>query len=193
MCASSGARTDADAIVRRMAEANASLQSYTATMHVVIAMHSMPYLSPALDANYYYKRPDKQAVVFQTVPVLAQQFQKVYPKIDPPATWPSLYDVSVLSQSPSATTLRLVPKHHGRVDHVDVVVDDATAMPTSYTWSYVDGGSVAFSQQYAVVGGNYLIKAQNGRVDLPSYNADVTSTFSDFKVNVAIPDSVFSG
>jgi len=182
-----------DALVKRMADANPSLQSYTASLHVVIVMHSMPFLSPALDGNYYYRRPDKQAVVFQTVPLLAEQFKKVYPNVDPPATWPQRYDISVIDESSGTTTLRLVPKRHGRVAHLDVVVDDANAMPTSFTWAYVDGGSVTFRQQYAVVGGSYIVKSQNGRVDLPSYNADVTSTFSDFKLNVPIPDSVFSG
>lgn len=183
---------DPGALVKRMAQANPMLQSYTATLHVMIALRSMP-LQTGLDANYYYKRPDKQAVIFQSVPILAQQFAKVYPKIDPPATWPGLYDVTVSSQSESTTTLRLVPKRQGRVDHVEVVVNDSTAMPASFTWIYKDGGSVSLQEHYAVVDGNYLVNAQNGRVDLPSYNADVTSTFSDFKINVPIPDSVFSG
>lgn len=182
---------DGDTLLRRMADANPSLQSYTATLHVAIVLHSMPFLNPSLDGNYYYKRPDKQAVIFQSVPVLAEQFQKVYPKLDPPATWPDRYAITVLGDTGAATTLRLIPKRQGRVAHLDVVVDDQNALPSAYTWTYVDGGSVSFRQQYVVVDGNYLVKSQNGHVDFPSYNADVTSTFSDFKVNVPIPDSVF--
>ena len=188
-----GASPNGDALLKRMADANPSLQSYTAAMHVVIVLHSLPYLSPALDANYYYKRPDKQAVVFQSVPLLAEQFQKVYPKIDPPATWPRRYDISVLDESSISTTLRLVPKRQGRVQHLDVVVDNSNAMPTAFTWAYVDGGSVMFQQQYTVIDGSYVVKSQTGKVELPSYAADVTSTFSDFKLNVDIPDSVFAG
>jgi hypothetical protein len=154
-------------------------------------MHSLPFLNPSLDGNYYYRRPDKQAVVFQSVPILAQQFQKVYPKLDPPSTWSDRYDITVLGEAAGSTTLRLVPKHEGRVAHLDVVVNDENALPSAYTWTYKDGGSVSFVQQYVVVAGNYLVKSQNGHVDLPSYNADVTSTFSDFKINVPIPDDVF--
>ncbi|MGH7662082.1 MAG: LolA family protein [Vulcanimicrobiaceae bacterium] len=182
---------DGDALVRRMADANPSLESYTATLHVAIVMHSLPFLSPSLDGNYYYKRPDKQAVVFQSVPLLAQQFQKVYPKLDPPSIWLDRYDIAVLGEADGATTLRLVPKHQGRVAHLDVVVNEQNALPSAYTWTYNDGGSVSFRQQYVVVDGNYLVKSQSGHIDLPSYNADVTSTFSDFKLNVPIPDSVF--
>jgi outer membrane lipoprotein-sorting protein len=194
--ARAGAAAPADsaqALVQRMAQANPNLESYTATLHVAIAMHSLPYLSPSLDGNYYFKRPDKQAIVFNTVPVLAQQFQRVYPKMDPPATWPQRYNITSLSSTPTTTTLRLTPKEQGRVTHVDVVVDDTTAMPSSFKWSYADGSSVWFDQQYARVGGNYLVKSQTGKVEFPSYNADVTTTFSDFKLNVAVPDTVFSG
>ncbi|MGH7715575.1 MAG: hypothetical protein ACREML_06205 [Vulcanimicrobiaceae bacterium] len=178
------------AMVQRMASVNPNLASYTASLHVVIALRTLP-LSPTLDGNYYYKRPDKQAVVFDTVPVLAQQFQKIYPKIDPPATWQELYDVTTLSEEGGTTTLRLTPKRAGRIAHLDVVVDDASAMPSSFTWAYVDGGTVSFDQQYARIGGNYLVKSQSGKVNLPSYNADVTTTFSNFHVNVPVPDTVF--
>lgn len=178
------------ALLQRMSAVNPNLQSYTASLHVVIALHTLP-LSPTLDGNYYFKRPDKQAVVFDTVPVLAQQFQKIYPKIDPPSTWPELYDVTILASNGGTTTLRLTPKRSGRVAHLDVSVDDASAMPSSFTWTYVDGGTVTFDQEYIRVGGNYLVRAQNGKVNLPSYNADVTTTFKNFQVNVPVPDTVF--
>ncbi len=173
-----------------MAGVNPNLQSYTASLHVVIALRTLP-LSPSLDGNYYYKRPDKQAVVFDTVPVLAQQFQKIYPKIDPPATWQELYDVTMLSDGGGTTMLRLTPKRPGRVAHLDVAVDNASAMPSSLTWTYLDGGTVSFEQQYARVDGNYLVKSQSGKVNLPAYNADVTTTFSNFHINVPVPDTVF--
>lgn len=178
------------ALVQRMASVNPSLQSYTASLHVVIALHTLPF-SPTLDGSYYFKRPDKQAVVFDTVPVLAQQFQKIYPKIDPPSTWQDLYDVAILTSNGGTTTLRLTPKRAGRVAHLDVAVDDASAMPSSYTWTYVDGGTVSFDQRYTRVGGNYLVREQSGKVNLPSYNADVTTTFSNFQLNVPVPETVF--
>ena len=42
------------------------------------------------------------------------------------------------------------------------------------------------------IGGNYVVKTQTGKVDIPHYNADVNSTFSNYKINVPVPDSVFT-
>jgi outer membrane lipoprotein-sorting protein len=189
-CAQGTAASSPGALVQRMASVNPNLQSYTASLHVVIVLHTLPF-SPSLDGNYYYKRPDKQAVVFNSVPALAQQFQKIYPKIDPPTIWPELYDVSTLSDNGGTTMLRLTPKRSGRVAHLDVAVDDASALPSSFTWNYVDGGTVTFDQEYTRIRGSYLVKDQSGKVNLPSYSADVTTTFSNFQVNVPVPDTVF--
>ena len=183
--------SDPGPLLKRMAQVNAKLQSYTARAHVDIALHSFPFVSPSLDGTYYYRQPDKQAVVFDTVPALAQQFQKVYPRFDPPSEWASLYAITVQSDQGGTTLLRMVPRKSGRVEHLDVKVDDASATPIEFTWSYVDGGSVTFAQQYSQVQGNYLVKSQSGKVDFPSYKADVTSTFTGYKLNVAIPDTVF--
>jgi len=170
---------------------NAALQSYKATVHLDVALKSFPYLSPSLDGNIYFKKPDKQAVVFDTVPALASQFKKVYPNLDPPSIWPALYDVALLNEGGGTTTFRLVPKKGGRVEHLDVKVDDPTATVRSYTWTYKDGGYVTFDQQFTSIGGNYLVDKQSGHVELPSYKADVQSNFSNYKLNVAIEDSVF--
>jgi outer membrane lipoprotein-sorting protein len=180
-----------DALYKRMTQLNANLHTYKATVHLEVAMKSFPFLSPSLDGAVYYKQPDKTAVVFDTVPALAGQFKKVYPRLDPPSTWLAIYDVTVMSDDGTVTTFRLIPKKNGRVEHLDVKADDATATVKTYTWTYKDGGSVAFDQSYQTIGGNFLVQRQTGHVDLPAYKADVTSAFSDYKLNVAIQDSVF--
>ena len=178
-------------LYKRMLALNGDLRSYKANVHVDVALKSFPFLSPSLDGVSYYKQPDRQAVVFDTVPALASQFKKVYPNVDPPSRWPELYDVSVASDAGGSTTFRLVPKKSGRVAHLDVKVDDATATISAYAWSYTDGGSVAFEQTFKSVGRDYLIDKQTGHVDLPSYKADVASNFSHYELNVALPSDVF--
>jgi outer membrane lipoprotein-sorting protein len=97
----------------------------------------------------------------------------------------------VLGDDSVTTTFRLVPKKNGRVDHLDVKTDDTNATITSYTWTYKDGGFVAFDQSYKTVDGDFLVDKQSGHVELPSYKADVTSQFSNYRINVSIEDSVF--
>jgi hypothetical protein len=178
-------------LFKRMSQLNANLRTFKADVRIDVALKTFPYLSPSLDGAVYYKQPDKEAVVFDTVPAVASQFQKVYPKLDPPARWPSLYSVAVLGDESGVTTFRLIAKKSGRVEHLDVKVDDATATIKSYTWTYKDGGYVTFDQTYKTVDGNYLVDKQTGHVELPSYRADVSSAFSHYQLNVAIADSVF--
>jgi hypothetical protein len=178
-------------LFKRMVALNADLRTYTAAVKLDVALKTFPYISPTLEGNIYYKRPDKEAVVFDTVPALASQFKKVYPNVEPPARWTELYDVAVLSDDGTQTAFRLVPKKNGRVEHLDVKVDDATATIRNYTWTYKDGGYVMFDQSFRSIDGNYLVDKQSGHVELPSYKADVTSNFTNYKLNVAVEDSVF--
>jgi outer membrane lipoprotein-sorting protein len=195
LAAPSGAAFDPanNALFKRMLALNAALQSYKASVHLDVALKTFPYLSPSFDGSVYFEKPNRQAVVFDTVPALASQFKKVYPNLDPPSSWPALYDVSVLGDSDGQTQFRLVPKKAGRVQHLDVTVDDANATVKSYTWTYSDGGYVTFNQQFTSIDGNYLVDKQSGHVELPSTKADVQSNFSNYRLNVAIEDSVFDG
>jgi outer membrane lipoprotein-sorting protein len=179
-------------VFARMQRVNANLRSYQADLHVDVTTHGFPFISPSLDGKAYFERPNKNAVIFETVPALANEFKKVYPQLEPPDTWADLYDVTPVADDGTASQFRLVRKKNGRIDHVDVTVDDQTATVTGMTYVYKDGGSISFQQTYAVLDGNYVIKSQTGTVDLPSYHADVNSSFSNYKLNIAIDQQVFA-
>jgi len=185
------ASLDASPLLRRMVNLNPSLKTYKAAIHLDVALKSFVPINPSLDGNIYFKQPDKEAVVFDTVPSLASQFKKVYPRVDAAASWLRIYDVTQLSDDGAQTLFRLVPKKNGRVEHLDVKVDDANATIKSYTWTYKDGGYVTFDQTFETIAGNLLPERQTGHVELPSYKADVTSAFSNYQLNVQIADSVF--
>jgi hypothetical protein len=178
-------------LYRRMLAVNPKLKTYTANVTLDIKMTSFPYLSPELTGTAYYKHPDKRTIVFDTVPVLAEQAKKVYPKIEEPVDWPKVYTITPLGDENGSTTFRLIPRKNGRVEHLDVKVDDAVGTITSYTWTYKDGGYVAFDQSFKTIDGNYLPEKLSGRVELPAYKAKVTSALSNYKLNVAIAESVF--
>ena len=183
---------DATAVYARMQRVNANLHSFQATLHVDVTTHGFPYISPSLDGTAYFEEPDRSAVVFETVPALANQFKKVYPQLEPPSEWPRIYDVTPLADNGTVAQFRLVRKKNGRIDHVDVSVDDATATVSTMAYFYKDGGSISFAQTYDVIDGNYVIKSQTGKVDIPHYSADVASTFSNYRLNVKIDDTVFA-
>ncbi|HEY5349553.1 MAG TPA: hypothetical protein VIJ64_07465 [Candidatus Lustribacter sp.] len=183
---------DVAGVYARMQRVNADLKSYQADLHVDVTTHGFPYISPSLDGKAYFEQPDKNAVIFDTVPALASQFKKVYPQLEPPSEWSQIYDVTPIADDGTTAQFRLVRKKSGRIDHVDVAVDDRTATVTSMAYVYKDGGTISFQQTYAVMGGNYVIKSQTGKVDIPHYSADVASSFSNYKLNVRIDQQVFS-
>ncbi|HET6896406.1 MAG TPA: hypothetical protein VFH72_13565 [Candidatus Baltobacteraceae bacterium] len=179
-------------IISRMVAAD-NVRSYTASVHADIAMHSFPFLSPSLDGTYYHKEPSKNKIVFTSgLPFIAKQFSKVYPEVESPANWMKKYYVSLEAQDTQYTTLKLVPRKHGRIDHIDAKIDNATADLVQLRWDYNDGGYATLNQTYSVVDGHRLVTAQSGHFEVPHYNADLKSTFTAFKINASIPDSIFS-
>jgi len=183
--------TKRNVLFKRMVALNASLKSYTANFTFDVAMKSFPFLSPSLSGTLYYKKP-KQAVIFDAVPALASQFKKIYPNLDPPATWPTLYDVAVMSDDGTTTLFRLQPKKNGRIEHLDVKVADDIATIGEMTWTYKDGGFVTFDQIFEKIGASELPQKLTGHVELPAYKADVVSAVTGYKLNAAVDDSVFS-
>lgn len=179
-------------VINRMVAAD-TIHSYTASVHADIAMHSFPFLSPSLDGTYYHKEPSKNKIVFTSgLPFIAKQFSKVYPEVESPANWLSTYDVSLEGQDAQYTTLKLVPRKHGRIDHIDAKIQNSTADLVELRWNYDDGGYATLNQTYSVVEGHRLVTAQTGHFEAPHYDADVKSTFTAFHINANIPDSVFT-
>lgn len=179
-------------LVHRMAAAD-DVRSYTASVHADIAMHTFPYLSPSLDGTYYHKEPSKNKIVFTSgLPFIAKQFSKVYPQVESPARWFDIYDVSLESADPTFTILKLVPRKRGRVDHIDAKIQNSTADLVQLRWNYNDGGYATLDQTYGVIDGHRLVTRQTGHLEVPHYSADLKSTFTAFKINADIPDSVFA-
>ena len=179
-------------LLGRMAAAD-NVRSYTANVHADIEMHSFPFLSPSLDGTYYHKEPSKNKIVFTSgLPFIAKQFSKVYPEVESPANWETKYYVSVESADPQYTTLKLVPRKHGRIDHIDAKIANATADLVELRWNYNDGGYALLDQTYSVIEGHRLVTEQTGHFEVPHYNADLKSTFTAFHLNANIPDSVFA-
>ena len=192
LAAGPGPSDSGAAVYARMQHVNAGLKSYQADLHVDVTTHGFPYISPSLDGKAYFEQPDKNAVIFESVPALANAFKKVYPQLEPPSEWPTIYDVTPVADDGTTAQFRLVRKKNGRIDHVDVAVDDKTATVSSMAYVYKDGGSISFQQTYMILDGNYVIAKQTGKVDLAQYHADVASTFANYKLNIRVDPQVFA-
>jgi hypothetical protein len=181
-----------DDLYARMQRINTGLNSYQSDVSVHVEMHTIPFLNQTFEGKAFYKKPDKAAVEFNTVPVLAGLLKKVVGQIETPSDWPKLYEVTKVSDDGSVAAFKLVRKKNGRIDHVDVKVDDKTATVSEMTYVYKeDGGTIRFVNQYDQISGNYVLKTQTGKVDIPHYNADLNSTFANYKLNVPVSDKVF--
>jgi len=189
----SPAQSSSDALLQRMMAQNGHVHSYTAAVHADIAMRTFPYLSPSLDGTYYHKEPDKNKIVFTSgLPSIAKQFSKVYPQVPSPAHWKSVYVITTEGEADGVTTFKLVPRKHGRIDHIDARVDEKTADVVGLRWNYIDGGYANLDQSYTTVDGAQVVSEQSGHFEVPNYTADLKSTFTNFKINADIPDSVFT-
>jgi hypothetical protein len=175
-------------LLAKMAAPNAGLTSYEVPVHFDVDLHSMLSLHTGLDGTAYFKRPDKSAVNFDTVPILADAFKHLAGTLGTPETWPQAYDISLNSD----TELKLVPKKAGNVAAVIVDVDTADYGIVRERWHYKDGGSIDVHQTNATVGTFLLPRKQTGDFDLPQYKAHVVTDYGTYKLNIQIPDSVFA-
>lgn len=183
----------ADDLLGRMAALNPTLRSFTATMHADVVLKTFPFLDVHLAGTYYHKEPDRNKIVFTSgVPMVAQQFDKLYAHIESPSRWSQVYQVTVVSDDGKATTFRLVPRKKGNVDRIDAVADDRSATVRSMRWNYANGGYAEMNNRYGSVDGNVVILSQSGHVEEPGYTADITSTLDNYTINVPIADSVFT-
>jgi hypothetical protein len=180
-------------LLSRMVAQSSSLQTYTASVHADVAMHTFPFLSPSLDGMYYHKEPSMNKIVFTSgLPFMAKEFSKVYPEVESPSRWNEIYLISSEGDDSNFTTLKLIPRKHSRIDHIDAKIDDKTAEVVSLRWTYNDGGFATLDQTYSSIQGHLLVTQQTGHFEVPHYDADLKSTFSNFKINTPIPDSVFA-
>ena len=180
-------------VVAKAGAVNGALQTYTARIAFDIDLHAFLEIHPTLHATYYFKRPDKAKLDFDTIPAMAQQFQHIYASLATPDTWPQLYNVS-FAKTPVAGQpylLKLVPKKDGNVDRVFVTIDSTSYGIERSEWRYKNGSWIIMQQTLGAVSGFLLPQGQIGDFSLPSYKAHVIATYSDYRLNVPIPDSVF--
>jgi len=183
-------------IVQHVIEANPSLRSYQARVHVDVRMTSFPFIAPHLDGATYFKRPNNYEVVFERVPSYAKGFDRLYSDIGDPSNWDRRFTMAVVGgrdvNGHHDVVLRLVQRVRGMIDHQDVAVDPANWRVDAMEWHYYNGGTIAMTQTFGSVGGFDVLTGQHVSIAIPHVRAVAEGRYFDYHTNVAIDDAVFT-
>jgi hypothetical protein len=188
--------TDPASILAKVQERNPSLSSYQGRVHVDLRMTSFPFIRQHLDGTTYYKRPSNYEVAFDKVPTLAKGFDKMFADVGDPASWEKKFAITYEGEKEfngrKAIELRLVQRVRGMIDHETVLIDPATWTIDSIRYDYYNGGHITMTQTFREVGGYSMLAEQNAEIAIPYAKAVAHGTYSDYKTNVAVDDSVFT-
>jgi hypothetical protein len=184
-----------DDILARMDAARKGLDAFSVPVHFDIDVRKPLPIPLALDGVRYFERPDKEALVMNSVPAAAQAFQRTYAGLGTPETWPKQYDLTLvaLDQATSDTMYELkgVPKNGGNVDHILLDIDRKSLAPTRARWFYRNGSTIDMTIENASAGAYLLPKTETLELVFPSYAAHAVAHFADYSINQPIPASVW--
>jgi anti-anti-sigma regulatory factor len=188
--------TDPEQILSRVIERNPDLSTYQGRMHVDLRMTSFPFLSQHLDASTYFKRPGNYEVVFDRLPAYAQGFGKIFTDLGDPTNWQRRFRITYEGEQPvhghDDVTLRLVQRVRGMIDHETVLIDPVAWTIDSIRYDYYNGGHITMTQTFRQVGPYTLLAEADAEIAIPHVRALAHGTYSDYKTNVAVDDTVFS-
>lgn len=188
--------TDPAAILSRVEERNPALNTYQGRLHVDLRLTSFPFLRQHLDGTTYYKKPSNYEVVFDHVPALAKGFDKMFSDVGDPANWEKRFHLTFEGEREyngrKDLELRLVQRVRGMIDHETVLVDPKTWTIDSIRYDYYNGGHITMTQTFREVGGYSMLAEQHAEIAIPYAKAVAQGTYSDYRTNVAIDDSVFT-
>ncbi len=186
-----------DDILGRMVAARKDLNSYSVPVHFDVQIQKPIGVALPLDGVRYFERPDKEALIMQSVPVpaVAQAFQRTYAGLGTAETWPQRYDISVvaLDQKASATMYELkgIPKNGGNVAYILIDVARDSAVPIRTRWFYRNGATIDMAIENTLVGLYLLPKTETLDIAFPSYTGHAVAHYGDYSINQPIPASIW--
>ena len=88
--------------------------------------------------------------------------------------------------------LHMVQRVRGMIDHETVLIDPNAWTIDRIRYDYYNGGVVTMTQHFALVDGYTMLSAQTAEIKIPHVRAVANGTYTDYRTNVAIADSVFT-
>jgi hypothetical protein len=179
-------------LLRRAADPNPGLKSYTASAQLSAILHVLVPIHRSFGGTVYYLKPNRK-IEFQNVSGQLARFKDLATSTPSFSKLRSDYTVTALGDTGTLSTYSLVPKNTGsRVKNIGVTVDDASALIQHVQWSYTNGGTLQLTDYYAPVGTFQLPVKSDISARFPGYSVDGTLSFSNYKPNATVSPSVFA-
>jgi len=179
-------------LLRRAADPNPGLKTYTATAHLSATLHVLLPVQKSFEGTVYYLKP-RRKISFQDVSGSLRQFKDLVtsaPTYDEATT---TYTITPLADDGSDSSYSLIPKKAGsRVKSLTLFVNDRTALIDHAQWSYTNGGTLSFDESYEAIGSYRLPAKADIAARFPGYSVDGTITFSSYTPNAPVSPSVFA-
>jgi hypothetical protein len=206
LCALLGARVSAqptlsqgltaEEVVTNLTARTAALLTYEA--HVDIRLHTgIPFLNPTFEGFTYFKKPDRHELVFTKAPSYAKSFEQLYGDISDPAVWDKKFFCTLdgEQQYNGATdiALRLVERVRGSLDHEEILIDPRRWVIDEISYEYYSGGKITVDMVYHTESGFAMLAEEHAVIAMPPFpHARADAHYTQYKINVAIDDSVFT-
>jgi hypothetical protein len=179
-------------LLRRAADPNPALKSYTASAQLSAILHVLIPVHKTFSGTVYYLKP-KRKIEFQNVSGQLARFKDLATSTPSFSELAKQYAVTALGDTGAVSTYDLVPKKAGsRVKNIDVMVDDAAAHIQHVQWNYTNGGTLQLTESYTQVGTYQLPAKSDIEARFPGYSVDGTLSFSDYKPNAPVSPEVFA-
>ncbi len=179
-------------LLRRAADLNPGLKSYTASAQLSAILHVLIPVHKTFSGTVYYLKP-KRKIEFQNVSGQLARFKDLATSTPSFSELAKEYTVTALADTGSVSSYDMTPKKTGsRVKNIDVTVDDAAAHIQHVQWNYTNGGTLQLTEYYTQVGTYQLPAKSDIQARFPGYSVDGTLSFNDYKPNAPVSPDVFA-
>ena len=179
-------------LLRRAADPNPGLNSYTADAHLSATLHILAPIHREYDGKVYYLKP-KRKIEFTNVTGSFARFKDLVTSTPSYDEAMQQYTIAPQGDDGKSSTYVLAPKNTGsRVKNVTLQVDDSNALIDRATWAYNNGGTLSFAERYEDVGAYHLPGSADIEARFPGYSVDGTITFAAYAPNEPVSPTVFA-
>lgn len=189
---SQSAQTASLDLLRRATNANAGLQSYTATAQLSATLHVLLPVHRTFNGTVYYLKPRRE-IKFDNVTGTLKRFKDLASSMPSYEELVTDYTVTPLDDAGTVSNYALVPKDAGsRIKSVTVTVDDAQAIVLHCEWLYKNGGRLDLTQTYVTVGVFQLPQKADIAARFPGYSVDGVLEITNYNPNAPVSPDVFA-